>query len=67
MDEELTEAIIKSLNNNSPALTPLSLSVLNLETKLEQHGLNRMKLNLTRKINHIVSEMEEKILDLLEA
>jgi hypothetical protein len=63
MDEELTQALIQSLGTSS-VTTPLGQSVSNLEQKLEQRGLDRVKLAFIRKINSLVMETEEEILDL---
>lgn len=60
MDDELTQALIESLSTPI-VLTPLGQTVSNMEQKLEEQGLGRIKLAFIRKINAIVMETEEEV------
>lgn len=64
MDDELARAIVQSLSNSSPTLTPTSLAVSNLEQKLEQQGLHRQKLDFMRKVNDLIFQTEYDVLNL---
>jgi len=65
MDDEVAQAIINSLNcDSSSTLTPLGQIVSNLENKLDEKGFQRQKLAFIRKINSVVMETEEEILDM---
>lgn len=65
MDDELAAAIIQSLGN-AQTLTPLGQSVSNLEAELKQLNQKRLLLELSREINKVVNEIQEKSLSLLD-
>jgi len=64
VDDEVAQALVEALRgSNSSDMTPTSLAVLQLEKKLDQPNLQRQKLAFIRKINDIVMETEEALLN----
>lgn len=65
LDDQLATALIKSLGTTQ-TLTPLGQSVSNLEHELNKLGQKRLLLELSREVNKVINEVQEKSISLLE-